>query len=301
MIRLLRGVSIAALVAAIILVVVAQVTQNMNRDDTLPTITADSETLEIPCAYTQDQLMAGVTASDAVDGDLTGQIMMGTFSHFIELGVCNLKYVVFDSSEHMASLTRRVQFTDYHSPQFALAEGLNFAKNTTSRTEVEQLFTASDVLDGDLTDWITFGDSDAAYNAAGAYTLHAEVRNSFGDMVSYDFPIHVYERDAMDFDISLNQSLVYLDQGASFDPMAYLNSISDNSGNQYDPMLLDVDSAVDTSVPGLYEVHYMIGGNTGTPYIPTEEEEPAPLLTWVQDSSMYGETWLTVIVQEVQE
>lgn len=301
MIRLLRGFSIAALAAAVILVAAAQITRNMNRDDTLPVITADSDTLEIPCQYTQDQLLAGVTASDAKDGDLTGQIMTGTFSHFVEPGVCNLKYVVFDSSEHMASLTRRVHFTDYHSPQFALAAGLNFAKNTTSRTEVEQLFTASDVLDGDLSDWITFGESDAVYNAAGAYTIHAEVRNSFGDMVGYDFPIHIYERDAMDFDISLNQSLVYLDQGAGFDPMAYLNSISDNAGNQYDPMLLAVDSAVDTSVPGLYEVHYMIDSTTGTPYIPIEGEEPTPLLTWVQDSSMYGETWLTVIVQGVQE
>ena len=300
MIRLLRGFSLVALAAAILLVVVAQVTQNMNRDDTLPTIAAESETLEIPCAYTQEQLMAGVTASDAVDGDLTGQIMTGTFSHFIEPGVCNLKYVVFDSAEHMASMTRRVQFTDYRSPQFVLAEGLNFAKNTASRAEVQQLFTAEDMLDGDLTDWITFGDSDAAYNASGDYTIHVEVRNSFGDMVAYDFPVHIYEREAMDFDISLNTSLVYVDQGGGFDPMACVEGITDRSGNRYDPMLLDVESNVDTSTPGLYEVRYVIGSDTGTPYIPEEEEETPPLLTWVQDGSMHGEMWLTVIVQGVQ-
>ena len=80
MIRLLRGVSIAALVAAILLFAAAQVNERMNQDDTLPTITADSDTLEVPCAYTTDQLLAGVTASDAKDGDLTSQVLVGNMT-----------------------------------------------------------------------------------------------------------------------------------------------------------------------------------------------------------------------------
>ena len=43
MIRLLRGVSIAAFAAAVLLFAAAQVNEQMNRDDTLPTITADSD------------------------------------------------------------------------------------------------------------------------------------------------------------------------------------------------------------------------------------------------------------------
>lgn len=312
MIRLLRGVSIAAFAAAVLLFAAAQVNEQMNRDDTLPTITADSDTLEIPCEYTTEQLLAGVTASDARDGDLTGQVLVGNFTRFIDPGVCDLNYVVFDSSEHMASMTRRVRFTDYHSPHFALAEPLVFAESTTNNTEVRALFSASDVLDGDLTDWITYVETNAAYNNPGDYTITMEVSNSFGDTVSYAFPIHIYERNTQDFDITLTTPLVYVDQGGSFDPLAYVESIADYSGNKYDPSLLNVTSTVDTGTPGIYEVHYEIGSTTAA----SEEdgEEPAEeetdeetseetgdenLLTSIEGEDQYGQMWLTVIVQEV--
>lgn len=314
MIRLLRGFSIAALVLAVVLFAFANVRERMNQDETLPTITADSDTIDIPCEYTTDQLLAGVTASDAKDGDLTSQVLVGNFTRFIDPGVCDLNYVVFDSSEHMATLTRRVHFTDYHSPRFALAEPLVFAESTTNNTEVRELFSASDMLDGDLTDWITYVETDAAYNNPGDYTITMEVSNSFGDTVSYAFPIHIYERNTQDFDITLTSPLVYVDQGSSFDPMAYVESIADYSGNKYDPALLNVTSTVDTATPGIYEVHYEIGSASAAS--DEEAEEPGEeetnekngegsndetLLTSVEGEGQYGQMWLTVIVQEVLE
>ena len=310
MIRLLRGVSIAALALALALFIAAQVNERMNRDDTLPTITTDSDTIEIPCDYTQEQLLAGISASDAKDGDLTGQVLVGNFTRFIEPGVCDLNYVVFDSSEHMATLTRRVRFTDYHSPRFGLAEPLVFAESTTNNTEVRALFSASDVLDGDLTDWITYVETNAAYNNPGDYTITMEVSNSFGDTVSYAFPIHIYERNTQDFDITLTTPLAYIDQGSSFDPLAYVESIADYSGNKYDPSLLNVTSTVDTATPGIYEVHYEIGNAMGTSdeeseetveENPEENEETGDenLLTSIEGEGQYGQIWLTVIVQEV--
>ena len=309
MIRLLRGVSIAALALALALFIAAQVNERMSQDDTLPTITADSDTIEIPCDYTQEQLLAGISASDAKDGDLTGQVLVGNFTRFIEPGVCDLNYVVFDSSEHMATLTRRVRFTDYHSPRFGLAEPLVFAESTTNNTEVRALFSASDVLDGDLTDWITYVETNAAYNNPGDYTITMEVRNSFGDTVSYAFPIHIYERNTQDFDITLTEPLVYVEQGSGFDPLSYVESVRDLSGNRYDPALLNVTSNVDTSAPGIYEIHYEIG-NAFSSGDDEEEEEHAPeeneesgeeetLRTEIEEESQYGQMWLTVIVQEV--
>ena len=312
MIRLLRGVSIAALALALALFIAAQVNERMNQDDTLPTITADSDTIEIPCDYTQEQLLAGISASDAKDGDLTGQVLVGSFTRFIDPGICDLSYVVFDSSEHMATATRRVHFTDYHSPRFSLDEPLVFAESTTNNTEVRDLFSATDVLDGDLTDWITYVETDAAYNNPGDYTITMEVSNSFGDTVSYAFPIHIYERNTQDFDITLTTPLAYIDQGSSFDPLVYVESIADYSGNKYDPSLLNVTSTVDTGTPGIYEVHYEIGSTTAA----SEEdgEEPAEeetdeetseevgdetLLTSIEGEGQYGQIWLTVIVQEV--
>lgn len=289
-----------ALAVSLVLLAVSQITKSVRQDDSAPVITAEEDTLEISCAYTPQELLAGVTASDDLDGDLTGQIMIGSFSHFVEPGVCDLNYVVFDSSDHMATLTRRVEFTDYHSPQFSLADGLNFAKNSSSAAGAEQLFSASDLLDGDLTDWIDFDASETIFNAVGDYTLHAEVRNSFGDLVGYDFPVHIYDPEDQSLSISLSQTLVYLEQGDSFNPMDYVKSVSDSQGNRYDPVLVDADSGVDPSTPGLYEVHYRIGSDTGTPYLPAEGQSQPNRLTWVGDSSLQGEMWLTVIVQEAR-
>lgn len=300
-----------ALVVAAVLFTFANVSEWMNEDETLPTITADSDTIDVPCAYTTDQLLAGVTASDAKDGDLTGQILVGNFTRFIDPGVCDLNYVVFDSSEHMATLTRRVHFTDYHSPRFALAEPLVFAESTTNNTEVRDLFSASDVLDGDLTDWITYVETNAAYNNPGDYTITMEVRNSFGDTVRYAFPIHIYERNTQDFTISLTDALVYVQQGGDFDPLEYIESVEDFSGNEYSPSLLRVTSTVDTGTPGIYEVHYEIGNavtsseeeeseeETTEEDTTDEETDSEDLLTSIEGEDQYGQIWLTVIVQEV--
>ncbi|HIS52641.1 MAG TPA: hypothetical protein IAC15_07880 [Candidatus Onthomonas avicola] len=292
MIRWLRGFSVVALALAVVIFAAAQIVDRMGQDDTMPEIACDSDTLEISCQYTTEELLAGVTAWDERDGDLTDQILVGSFSRFLEPGVCDLSYVVFDSSEHMATLSRRVHFTDYHSPRFSLSEPLCFAEGMTNNTEVRELFHASDVLDGDLTDWITYVETDAAYNNPGDYTITMEVRNSFGDTVSYAFPIHIYERNTQDLDISLTQPLVYVTQGDGFDPEDYVDSISDNSGDEYSLDLLEITSNVDTSTPGLYEVHYEIGNDTGA------QEDGDDQLTSIEDDSLYGQIWLTVIVEE---
>ena len=300
-----------ALALAIVIFAAAEVREQMYADDTLPSITMDSDAIDIPCEYTADQLLAGVSAYDEADGDLTSQVLVGSFTRFIDPGICDLSYVVFDSSEHMATATRRVHFTDYHSPRFSLSEPLVFAESTTNNTEVRALFSATDVLDGDLTDWITYVETNAAYNNPGDYTITMEVRNSFGDTVSYAFPIHIYERNTQDFDIALTTPLVYVEQGGSFDPLAYVESISDFSGNRYDPALLDITSTVDISAPGIYEVHYEIG-SAGASADDTAEEDAgdrqasaegedaqAPLRTSIEGEDQYGQMWLTVIVQEV--
>lgn len=304
MIRLLKALAVVALVLAVAVFAFAEVQEYMNRDDTMPVITADSDTIEIPCEYTPDQLLAGVTASDAKDGDLTSQILVGSFTRFIDPGICDLSYVVFDSSEHMATLTRRVHFTDYHSPRFALTEPLIFAENFTTNTAVQAMFSATDMLDGDLTDWITYVETDAVYSNPGDYSITMEVSNSFGDTVRYAFPIHVYERNTQNLTISLTEPLVYVNQGSSFDPMAYVSSVSNSAEQEYDRALLQVNSTVDTSTPGIYEVHYEIGNRPGTEGNATESqtdgeepEEGAPLTSLAD--GQYGQTWLTVIVQGV--
>ena len=98
--------------------------KKQEEDPTIPVMTSDRDTLEVSVHYENDDLLEGLKASDEKDGDLTDHILVGEFSQFIEKGLCNLSYVVFDSSNQAATLTRRVYFTDYESPKLTLKSPL---------------------------------------------------------------------------------------------------------------------------------------------------------------------------------
>ena len=173
--RFVRAGVVIIFILSLVVFGVSRVALFKDRDPNEPEIVSDREVLEIPCEYTQEQLMEGLTATDQEDGDLTSRIVEGSFSRFIEPGLCNLTYVVFDSANQPASLTRQVRFTDYHSPWFTLTEPLVFTEGEGSYNEMMARLGAEDQLDGDLTDWITQTDTDVNYQRAGSYTTTLEL------------------------------------------------------------------------------------------------------------------------------
>ena len=275
MIRLLRGVALVALALAVAVFAFAEVRNFISRDVTAPSISIEGDSVEVPSDYKSEQLMEVVTASYSMVGDLTDQVLMGSFTRFIRPGVSDLSYVVFDSSGHMATASRQVRFTDYHSPRFSLSQPLVFAEESITGADVQAMFSATDMMDGELTGGITRTETDAVYDTPGDYTITMEVSNSFGDTASDAFPVHVYESGTQDATIELTDPLVYVGQGDDFDPLAYVEDVTDASGRSYDAGSLQVDSQVDTAKPGIYEVHYQTDGDTPS-----------------------GQMWLTVIVEE---
>ncbi len=274
--RIVRTAVIAIFILALGIFGVSQVVSLQDRDPNGPEIASDREVLEIPCAYTPEQLMEGMSASDPEDGDLTDQIVAGSFSRFIEKGVCNLTYVVFDSANQSASLTRKIRFSDYHSPQFTLTEPLVFVEGEGGYSAVMERLGAQDQLDGDLAEWLTQTDTNANYQNAGSYTVSFEVSNSFGDTSSESLPVHVITEEENALSIVLSEGMVYVQAGTAIDPGAYIRELRDSQGNSLDVSLISVESNVDVQTPGCYEIHYHADDGMGN----------------------IGETWLTVIVTE---
>ncbi len=254
---------------------ISELLKMQNQDTSLPEITSDREVLEIPCDYTEEDLLEGLSAYDETDGDLTSQIIPGSFSRFIEDGVCNLTYVVFDSSDQPASLTRRVQFTDYHSPRFTLSRPLVFAVQEGSYTEAMNRLGAEDMLDGDRDDWIVQTDTDVNYQMEGSYTMTVEVSNSFGDVSTAALPVHVVNPERQNLNIGLSAAIVYIGAGENVDADAYVAGVTDAEGNSLGTDLVSASSNVDPDTPGCYEIHYQASDGDGRS----------------------GETWLTVIVE----
>lgn len=246
-----------------------------SRGDEKPVIESDGETLEISCEYTKEDLLLGVTASDEEDGDLTDQIVAGSFSRFVDPGVTGLTYVVFDSQGQSASLTREVRFTDYHSPRFALSEPLVFREGEGSYTEAMERLDAVDQLDGSRKDWIIQTDTDVNYSTAGNYTMSVEVTNSLGDTASAGLPVHVVKAQSRNVQIALTQGIVYLEAGEEIDPASYISGVTGPNGAALDPGTVSAQSGVDVNTPGCYEIHYQASDGAGNA----------------------GETWLTVIVE----
>ena len=256
---------------------VSEIIQAAGRDRTIPEITSTTDVLEIPCDYTEEQLLEGLSASDGKDGDLTSRIIPGAFSRFIEKGLCNLTYVVFDSSNQPASLTRQVRFTDYHSPRFTLTEPLVFVQQEGSYSDAIARLGAQDMLDGDLSGWITQTDTDVNYQQPGSYTMTVEVSNSFGDTSTAALPVHVVSAEQLGAEISLVSPVVYVSVGATIDPASYVSGATDTMGNEISTDQVSASSGVDTQTPGCYEIHYEVYDDAG---------------------SSVGQTWLTVIVEE---
>lgn len=246
-----------------------------SRGDEKPVIESDGEALEISCEYTKEDLLLGVTASDEEDGDLTDQIVAGSFSRFVDPGVTGLTYVVFDSQGQSASLTREVRFTDYHSPRFALSEPLVFREGEGSYTEAMERLDAVDQLDGSRKDWIIQTDTDVNYSTAGNYTMSVEVTNSLGDTASAGLPVHVVNAQSRNVQIALTQGIVYLEAGEELDPASYISRVTGPNGAALDPGTVSAQSGVDVNTPGCYEIHYQASDGAGNA----------------------GETWLTVIVE----
>lgn len=275
--RIVRIALIAAFILSLGVFGVTEAVQLAGRDSNVPVITSDREVLEIPCEYTEEQLLEGLTAQDGTDGDLTSQIIPGTFSRFIGDCVCEMTYVVFDSDNQPGTLTRKVSFTDYHPPRFTLSEPLIFAVQEGSYSAAMSRIGAQDMLDGDLTGWVTQTDTDLNYDSAGAYTMTVQVSNSFGDTSTAALPVHVVSGDSS-LEIRLTTPIVYLTAGDTIDPDTYVEDVLDAEGSSLGTGNVSASSGVNTDTPGCYEIHYTASDGSGNT----------------------GETWLTVIVEEAR-
>ncbi len=272
--KYIRIAAIAILILAAGTYGLGVVKERREEDPSRPVITSDREILEISVNYTEEDLLQGLSAYDQEDGDLTDQILAGEFSQFVQEGTCNLSYVVFDSANQAATLSRPVRFTDYESPEFTLSQPLVF---TAGRSAAPLSYIGAwDMLDGDLTDFVTQVESNISYNTPGDYSFRVEVANSLGDVAEITLPVHVVEEEKQALQIRLSDSIVYLKAGDSFRARDYIEGLYDQGGNRLSTGLIDASSQVDTGLAGCYEVHY-------------QAEDP---------DGRQGETWLIVVVRE---
>ena len=242
--RILRMLTAALLAVTAVLYIGNGLYTRLSGREVGPVIECPEEVLEISIYDGTQALLAGVTARDDQDGDLTDRVMVGGVSKLIGGDRAKVTCMVFDSDDNMASLVRQVRYTDYRRPRINLKAPLVFADEKEAKL-LEQV-EVTDVLDGDLsgkarvsTLWATEDE--------GVYSATVLVPNSMGDTAMVDVPVRIGRSGG---GIRLRQQVIYLQQGDAFDPKTAL--ASDATGVQ-------IRSEVDTAEDGCYWVRYSRG------------------------------------------
>lgn len=197
-----------------------------NLDDTAPVITCDQESIEISVEDPEEKLLEGVTASDNKDGDLTGDIIVESMSHFMKDGSRTITYAVCDSSNNTGRAVRTVTYSDYTPPRFSISQALRFPAE--KDVDIFAYLKAEDCLDGDLTNRIRRTKGYLYYlPEAGIYNMGYQVSNSAGDVEDIEVLVDIYDPAESNYVpvINLSDYAVYIKKGKLFNPYQYIEDV----------------------------------------------------------------------------
>lgn len=224
-----------------------------------PVIEFADDVLQVPTTATEAELLQGVTATDAEDGDVTDSVLIESVSRFVSGNTVKVTYAAFDAQNHVTKATRTVQYTDYVSPHFTLSGPLVFTESGVA--DMLQRVGAQDCIDGDLTSRVKVSakDSGSLVSSVGSHEVEFRVTNSMGDTAYLTATVDVVNGNANSAQITLSDYLVYLAQGEEFNAAAYVTSYVRGDTTYTDSTSgMTIDSNVDTAAPGVYEVTYTV-------------------------------------------
>lgn len=260
--RALKQFILVALAVLTVAYIGTTIYQRSSTRHSPPVISCPSGVLEVSASDDESVLLAGVTASDPQDGDLTDYIIVGGVSQLISKDTAKVTLLVFDSDHNMGKATRYIRYTDYHRPQFEITKPLIFA--SAKDVSLMDRLVATDVKDGIISNQIRISTLSTTDNSE-VYDITIQVTNSMGDTAWLQLPVLVQETNPLRPVIELNSYLIYLEQGSSFDPAQYLKSLT-VAGVEMDISAVSISSEVNTEEIGTYRVMYTYSanGSTGT-------------------------------------
>lgn len=240
-------------------------------DNTAPEISFASDTLPVSVTASDAELMAGVTAWDNQDGDVTASIVVEGIVGLSSDQLATITYAAFDQAGNVAKAQRTLQYTDYRSPRFSLTAPLVFRSG--SSFNVLNYIGAEDVIDGILDDRIkaTLVSTEGVLSEEGTYEVEFRVTNSMKDTAYLTIPVDIYSAGMYNATVTLSDYLVYVEQGSSFDYRDFLERFQKGSEtvslkDSPSDVSVSCDSDVNTNVPGAYSVTYTVKSGSYTGY-----------------------------------
>ena len=250
--KLLKMSLIALLVLVTVFFIATELEARLSGKLDKPLIQCDSQILELSVRDGEQALLAGVTATDKQDGDLTHRVQVLSVSQLITGDTAKVTYLVFDSDDNMYSLTRKIRYTDYRRPEFAIKQPLVYSKN--EAIALLDRIKVTDVLDGDITGSVRVSTLSATQDPE-VYTVSLQVTNSMGDTARVTMPVILQEGTSYRPQIHLSEQLVYVERGAAFSASSFITGVT-YPGGRGEAVDVQITGNVDTQNPGTYLVYY---------------------------------------------
>lgn len=235
-----------------------------NLDTTGPVFTVEEGILEVSVEDPENALLQGITALDDRDGDVTDGILVERVYGISEDNLTTVTYAAFDAAGNVSKIQRQVRYTDYRAPRFALYSSPTFAYG--SGFDLLEQVGAVDVLEGNINRRVhaTLISDTQSIAHEGKHQVKLQVTNGLGDTAEMILPVEVYNPEWYTASVELKDYLLYLEPGERFEPKKYLESFVFR-GNPIDltrgvpgEIAVDIMSSVNTDVPGMYEVTYIL-------------------------------------------
>ena len=257
--RTIKIILLIVLVLATALFAVTGIRELRADDKYGPTITCGSDLLEVSVTAGEAELLAGVTAWDDQDGDLSDKIYIQGISKLVDTDTARITYIVFDRHGNLASASRLLHYTDYTSPRFYVTSPLQYP-NGAPITLTDRILIV-DALEGDITHMVRVSSLNSTMEPE-IYTVNLQATNALGDTARITLPVVIYSGNSGRPVITLREYLVYLEAGSHFSPQHYLQDVTSRMD---DVSVSDVEitGSVNTAVPGVYYVYYRCSDELG--------------------------------------
>ena len=267
----MRKLRIAILIffcAAAVFFAYTRIRERMTTDYRAPVIQADSDVLEVSVSAGDEELLAGMTAYDNLDGDVTDTLVVASRGKFSSKGTLHVNYAAFDKNRNVGVYSREVIFTDYVSPHFRMDAPLRFASGGSVPDYLEPI-TAQDCLDGNITQQIkiTAGRTVAVSDTVTRQTMNLQVTNSCGDSAVLELTASMEDYTTLNRPApALRDYILYAEKNGELDLRGNLTGIwTGGSVHSFEEMEFDPEvdvtvdeDALDYRTPGAYTVVYRL-------------------------------------------
>ena len=239
-----------------------------HEDNTYPEIICKYDEIKASVKITEKELLSYVTASDAVDGDITDKIVVESISQFIADSTVKVIFAVSDSNNHVTKLEKKMIYTDYVHPRLKLSDDLIYPP-TASVVNFTSSISALDVIDGDISGRLIVVYSNFEAGKSGSYPVTFQFSNLNGDIQTLTLNAIVSEYAASSTQINLTDYITYTKVGQEVNYRSFIDKISNSVVSSSDSIfgVSDVrinSGTVNINEPGVYDVTYRIvsGGST---------------------------------------